>query len=75
MQVGLGALLRLKSSFMTGKFVHKVSLRHKKSTWLHILVTQYTDTEYKFCLLFLAGHEFGDECSWLAADEEVGQYI
>ena len=36
---------------------------------------QYTDTEYKFCLLFIAGHEFGEECSWLAADEEVGQYI
>ena len=36
---------------------------------------QYTVTEYKFCLLFLAGHEFVEECTWLAADEEVGQYI
>ena len=62
MQVGLRALLRLKSSFMTDKLCH-------------ILVTQYTDTEYKFCLLFLAGHEFGEECSWQAADEEVGQNI
>ena len=36
---------------------------------------KYTDTEYKFCLLFLAGHEFVEECSWLAADKEVEQYI
>ena len=48
-----------------------MSLHHKKATY----TCQYTDTEYKFCLLFLAGHEFGEECSWLAADEEVGQYI
>lgn len=36
---------------------------------------QYTDTEYKFCLVLLAGHEFGEEWSWVSAEEEVGQYI
>ena len=37
-------------------------------TRLHILSTS------SVCP-FLAGHEFDEEWSWLAADEEVGQYI
>ena len=43
--------------------------------YLATYTCQYTDTEYKFCLMFLAGHKFGEEWSWLAVDEEVGQCI
>ena len=46
-----------------------MSPRHTKATWLHILVsTQMLSTS---SVLF----EFDEEWTWLAADEEVGQYI
>ena len=72
MQVGLGALWRLKSSFMTDKFVTKCHYI-KKGLYGYILVSkQILSASSVFC--FFASHEFGEECSWLAADEEVRFY-